>query len=129
MKTDKSLTWASERNNDNITLRLVGELSRDTLLPLWSQRASFLPEEKNAQQTIYWDLTQVTRVDSAGFALLCDFISHCQKVMKQDTRIILHNTPRQLLTLADLFGLSDWIAPFIQSDGNNEWKRKKSNEF
>ncbi|HED4419919.1 TPA: lipid asymmetry maintenance protein MlaB [Pasteurella multocida] len=125
MKTDKSLTWASEQNNDKITLRLAGELSRDTLLPLWSQRASFLPEEKSQVQTLYWDLTDVARVDSAGFALLCDFIRHCQKVMKQETSIILYNAPRQLLTLADLFGLSDWIATFVQSDGNDKWKGKK----
>lgn len=45
--------------------------------------------------------------------------------MKQETGIILHNAPRQLLTLADLFGLSDWIATFVQSDGNDKWKRKK----
>ncbi|MDO5053759.1 lipid asymmetry maintenance protein MlaB [Pasteurella oralis] len=119
MKTVKSLTWAIKQNDDNITLQFIGELSRDTLLPLWEQRASFLSAEKRNTSYIFWDLSQVSRIDSAGFALLCDFLQYCQTVVKQEYHIVLKNAPSQLFTLADLFGLSAWIATFVQSDGNN----------
>ena len=76
MQQTQSLRWASQVNNDRITLQLSGELSRNTLLPLWQQRASFLLGKPSAEQNIYWDLSQVTRIDSAGFALLCDFLQH-----------------------------------------------------
>lgn len=118
MKTAKSLTWELEQNSDNISLLLIGELSRNTLLPFWEQRASFLSAEKIADKNVYWDLAQVTRIDSAGFALLCDCIGQALKVQKQGYRIVLKNVPKQLLTLADLFGLSNWIATFIQVNGS-----------
>ncbi|MGC7560536.1 STAS domain-containing protein [Pasteurella sp. PK-2025] len=118
MKTDKTLTWVFEQNSDNITLQLTGELSRNTLLPLWEQRASFLSAENLADKDVYWDLSQITRIDSAGFALLCDCIGQIVKRQKQGQRVMLKNTPAQLLTLADLFGLSDWIATFVQSNGS-----------
>ncbi|MXN89092.1 lipid asymmetry maintenance protein MlaB [Pasteurella canis] len=117
MKALKSLTWAINKNDDKIAFQLIGELSRDTLLPLWEQRASFLSAEKLSMSYIYWDLSQVNRIDSAGFALLCDFLQYCQTTVKREQRIILKNVPSQFFTLADLFGLSAWIATFVQSDG------------
>ena len=48
-------------------------------------------------------------IDSAGFAALCDFLRECQKLNKT---VRLVYPPKQLLTLADLVGLSDWIANF-----------------
>lgn len=117
MKTDKTLTWVFKQNNDNITLQFAGELSRNTLLPLWEQRASFLSPEKLTGNDVYWDLSQITRIDSAGFALLCDFLNQAVTSQKQG-RVILSNAPTQLFTLADLFGLSDWIATFVQSNGS-----------
>ncbi|WP_386689747.1 lipid asymmetry maintenance protein MlaB [Lonepinella sp. MS14437] len=112
MQAEK-LTWSAVQNNDKITLQLVGELSRDTLLPLWQQRLTFLSEKQIADKDILWDLAQITRIDSAGFALLCDFIAHCRHIQQPNHRIVLENVPSQLLTLADLFGLTDWLAPFI----------------
>ena len=56
------------------------ELSRNTLLPLWQQRASFLSEKQNNQNLIEFDLTEINRIDSAGFALLCDFLHDCEPV-------------------------------------------------
>ena len=33
----------------------------------------FLSEKQNNQSLIEFDLTEINRIDSAGFALLCDF--------------------------------------------------------
>ncbi|WP_109079405.1 STAS domain-containing protein [Aggregatibacter kilianii] len=119
MQQPQSLHWESQQNDGKITLRLKGELSRNTLLPLWQQRASFLLERKTEESDIYWDLSQVSRIDSAGFALLCDFLQHNQTRLTNERKQILQNPPSQLLTLADLFGLSDWIAQFSKTDGNS----------
>lgn len=118
MQETQSLHWESQVNDGKMTLQLSGELSRNTLLPLWQQRASFLLEGQLDGQMIVWDLSQITRIDSAGFALLCDFLQHNQALLTKAQRQILQNPPSQLLTLADLFGLSDWIAQFIPQNGN-----------
>ena len=118
MQETQSLHWESQVNDGKITLQLSGELSRNTLLPLWQQRASFLLEGQSSGQTILWDLTQITRIDSAGFALLCEFLQYNQTLLVKEQTQILQNPPSQLLTLADLFGLSDWIAQFIPQNGN-----------
>ena len=52
-----ALKWDLIQNNDKIALQLSGELSRNTLLPLWQQRASFLSETKLTQAYIEWDLS------------------------------------------------------------------------
>lgn len=108
----KSLNWELLKNDDKITARLGGELSRDTLQPLWSQRDSFLSAAKNSALLI-WDLTALTRIDSAGFALLCDLLQAAQT--QSTAKVRLENAPKQLETLADLFGLSAWFSPFIQN--------------
>jgi uncharacterized protein HI_1083 len=113
MQETQSLHWESQVIDGKSTPQLSGELSRNTLLPLWQQRASFLLEGQSSGQTILWDLTQITRIDSAGFALLCEFLQYNQTLLVKEQTQILQNPPSQLLTLADLFGLSDWIAQFI----------------
>ncbi|MDH2927610.1 STAS domain-containing protein [Lonepinella koalarum] len=115
MQAEK-LTWSAVQNDDKITLRLVGELSRDTLLPLWQQRLTFLSEKQIADKDILWDLAQIKRIDSAGFALLCDLIAYCRKIKSSEHKIVLINIPKQLLTLADLFNLNDWLTPFISKN-------------
>lgn len=104
------LNWELKQNDDKIALLLSGELSRNTLLPMWQQRAVFLSEGKLNKPVIEWDLSQITRIDSAGFATLCDFLRACQQLPNKTVRLV--NPPTQLLTLADLVGLSDWIANF-----------------
>ena len=106
-----ALKWDLIQNNDKIALQLSGELFRNTLLPLWQQRASFLSEKLANQSTIEFDLTNIKRIDSAGFALLCDFLHDCEQLPNKKVRLI--NPPEQLLTLADLVNLSHWISTFI----------------
>ena len=109
-----ALKWDLIQNNDKIVLQLSGELSRNTLLPLWQQRASFLSEKQNNQSTIEFDLTNIKRIDSAGFALLCDFLHDSEQLPNKKVRLI--NPPEQLLTLADLVNLSHWISTFIDQN-------------
>ena len=106
-----ALKWDLIQNNDKIALQLSGELCRNTLLPLWQQRASFLSEKLANQSTIEFDLTNIKRIDSAGFALLCDFLHDSEQLPNKKVRLI--NPPEQLLTLADLVNLSHWIGTFI----------------
>ena len=106
-----ALKWDLIQNNDKIALQLSWELSRNTLLPLWQQRASFLSEKLANQSTIEFDLTNIKRIDSAGFALLCDFLHDSEQLPNKKVRLI--NPPEQLLTLADLVNLSHWIGTFI----------------
>lgn len=108
---NNSLNWALEQNDDKITLRLIGALSRDTLLPFWQQRSSFLSNAKVANQQLIWELSEVQRIDSAGFALLCDFIHEYETQVSSQK---IQHAPIQLETLADLFGLSHWLKPFLQ---------------
>lgn len=119
MQTGQLLTWSTEQNDDKIVLRLSGELSRDTLLPLWNewkkggQRASFLSEADIMHRHIRWDLGAISRIDSAGVALLCNLLAYCRQ-KQQDKTLLLENVPPQLMTLADLFDLTDWLKPFIK---------------
>ncbi|WP_044470555.1 STAS domain-containing protein [Mannheimia massilioguelmaensis] len=120
MQAEKHLKWAAVQNDDRIAFQLAGELSRDTLLPLWNefqkrqQRSSFLSEKQIVDQNITWDLAQVSRIDSAGFALLCDLINYCQKTQQPGKTLYLENVPSQLLTLAELVGLADWLKPYLK---------------
>ena len=82
-----ALKWDLIQNNDKIALQLSGELSRNTLLPLWQQRASFLSEKLANQSTIEFDLTNIKRIDSAGFALLCDFLHDSEQLPNKKVRL------------------------------------------
>ncbi|QIW16556.1 NTP binding protein (Contains STAS domain) [Pasteurellaceae bacterium RH1A] len=107
MQSQKPLQWAIVQNNESLMVQLSGELTRDTLLPLWKQRASFLSPK--AQQHIYWDLRQLERVDSAGFTLLAELLNHYQKTSQN----CLINTPATVKSLAQLFDLEDWFHQFL----------------
>ena len=110
------LNWDLKKNDDKITLLLTGALSRHTLLPLWQQRAVLLSATNLDKPYIEWDLSGLTRIDSAGFAALCDFLRDCQQLPNKTVQLI--HPPQQLLTLADLVGLADWIAKFTALNSN-----------
>ncbi|AKO44883.1 STAS domain-containing protein [[Haemophilus] ducreyi] len=107
MMPEKTLQFGIQEQNGSLFVTLSGELTRDTLLPLWKQRASFLSNPHN--ETIYWDLNHLLRIDSAGFALLIELLNHYQK---QSTNYLI-NVPDVILTLAGLFGLQDWLDSFL----------------
>lgn len=103
----KTLQWDIQQNDEGLFVKLSGELTRDTLLPLWKQRASFLSPMQN--QSLYWDLKELSRVDSAGFALLAELINHYHNIMPS----CLINVPDAVKTLAELYDLDTWFEQFI----------------
>ncbi|MFD0965944.1 lipid asymmetry maintenance protein MlaB [Seminibacterium arietis] len=117
MYQEQKLAWDLEQNDDKIIIRLKGQLSVARLLLLWQQRSELLSVQNIANRQISWDLAALERIDSVGFALLCDFIHYCQNQHIYGQKII--NAPSQLLTLADLFGLSCWLSPFLQHNGTD----------
>ena len=106
MQSEKTLQWAVSQNNESVVVTLVGELTRNTLLPLWKQRASFLSPSGNQQ--IYWDLAGLTHLDSAGFTLLAEMLNHYGK---QTANHLIH-TPKVIFTLAELYDLDEWLAQY-----------------
>ena len=109
MKPEKTLQWSVFQNNESLVVQLKGELTRATLCPLWEQRASFL--HTNANQALYWDLAQLARIDSAGFAFLTELLNHYGKQTKNS----LIHVPEVIKTLAELYGLNDWIKQYISN--------------
>lgn len=107
MQTKNPLQWRIQQNNESVIIQLFGDLTRDTLLPLWQQRASFLSPKAN--QHLYWDLKNLQRLDSAGFTLLAELLNHYQK----HNRSCLINTPDAIKSLVELFDLTEWFSPFL----------------
>ncbi|WP_417643162.1 lipid asymmetry maintenance protein MlaB [Enterobacter kobei] len=86
------LSWT----RDGERLALQGELDQDVLNPLWDARAEVL------QGVSVIDLTALTRVDTAGVALLVHFIA---LVKKQGRTVKLEGVSDNVLTLAQLYNL------------------------
>ncbi|WP_318374499.1 lipid asymmetry maintenance protein MlaB [Enterobacter sp.] len=86
------LSWT----RDGERLALQGELDQDVLNPLWDARAEAL------RGVSVIDLTALTRVDTAGVALLVHFIA---LVKKQGRAVKLEGVSDNVLTLAQLYNL------------------------
>ncbi|MCF2857480.1 STAS domain-containing protein [Pseudoalteromonas sp. SMS1] len=77
------------------TIAVTGELTRDTLV-----NESLLNQLlENAQSELYFDLCEVSRVDTAGLAWL---IHSLGKLKRQGVRLELKNRPEQLQNLMEL---------------------------
>lgn len=113
MQTPTPLQWNIQQNDESVMVQLFGDLTRNTLLPLWKQRASFLSPKP--QQHIYWDLQSLSHIDSAGFTLLAELLNHYQK---QNANCII-NTPNSILNLAELFDLDEWFSAFLYCENQN----------
>lgn len=74
---------------------LSGELDRDTVPLFWSNRAQWLPKDKD----IRLDLSCIKRIDSAGMAMLL-LLQEQLKLNQQ--ALILNNVPLQLQMLLKL---------------------------
>jgi phospholipid transport system transporter-binding protein len=90
----QQLRWSREGE----TLRLSGELDQDLLNPLWDKR------QEAMQGVTLIDLTDVTRVDTAGVALLA-------VGKKQGTSVMLHGASDNVVTLAQLYNLPQDVLP------------------
>ncbi|MFS2221307.1 lipid asymmetry maintenance protein MlaB [Pantoea sp. B65] len=96
------LSWQVEAS----TLRLQGELDRETLLALWQQRETL----SSAIDTI--DVSALDRVDSAGLALLV----HLRQILQQQGKTPLFTgVTDKLLSLITLYNLQQIIVSPAES--------------
>ena len=86
------LSWTREGE----TLALHGELDQDLLVPLWEARA------QATAGTAIIDLSQTTRVDTAGLALLVHFVA---RIRRQGRKAQLVGKSENLQTLIGLYNL------------------------
>ncbi|EIY5133836.1 lipid asymmetry maintenance protein MlaB [Klebsiella quasipneumoniae] len=86
------LSWT----RDGETLALHGELDQDLLVPLWEVRA------QATAGTAIIDLSQTTRVDTAGLALLMHFVA---LIRRQGREARLIGKSENLQTLVGLYNL------------------------
>ena len=77
---------------------LSGELSFTTVTALLTE----FEYSQSLPQAI--DLKEVTRTDSAGLALLIEFLKQSQK-----SSLIFQNIPEQMLNLASVSGVQDML--------------------
>lgn len=90
------LSW----QNTATVLSLRGELTAETLQPLWQQRKALAAE---CQQI---DVSELSRVDSAGVALLF----HLQQQSGREKPALTGVTDK-LQTLLDLYNLAPLMSP------------------
>lgn len=94
----QSLNWT----RDGDKLALVGELDQDVLNPLWDARI----EAMSGVTCI--DLSQVSRVDTGGLALLIHLISLAKE---QGNNVSLSGVNDKVFTLAELYNLPADVLP------------------
>ncbi|MCL6719180.1 lipid asymmetry maintenance protein MlaB [Klebsiella sp. T2.Ur] len=92
------LSWSREGE----TLKLTGELDQDLLNPLWDKRFEAM------QGVTVIDLSGISRVDTAGVALLAHLVAVGKK---QGTSVTLHAASDNVLTLAQLYNLPQDVLP------------------
>jgi phospholipid transport system transporter-binding protein len=80
--------------------RVAGALTFDTVPALYRDSAAWFA----AGGDLIVDLGQVTRADSAGLALLVEWL---RRARAGDARLHLANIPEQVLTLIRVNGLQD----------------------
>lgn len=95
---------ASQLNwqRDDQVLMLDGELNSETLLPLWQQ------QQQVVSGVTVFDVGGLTRVDTAGLALLLHLIGQAKQ---QGHEVELRQVSENLLTLAQLYNLPESLFP------------------
>lgn len=94
----QQLSWSREGE----TLKLSGELDQDLLNPLWDKRHEAM------QGVTLIDLSDVSRVDTAGVALLTHLIAVGKT---QGVSVRLHGASDNVMTLAQLYNLPQDVLP------------------
>lgn len=85
------------KQNDELFF-IEGELTFSSINKKTLPAFDFLGKSKK----IYLDLKKVTTADSAGLALILEWIKHSERY---NTKLVFKNIPQQLLILATLSGL------------------------
>ena len=94
----QQLSWSREGE----TLKLDGELDQDLLNPLWDKRHEVM------QGVTLIDLSGVTRVDTAGIAMLVHLVDEGKK---QGAKPTLSGASDNVITLAQLYNLPADVLP------------------
>lgn len=94
------LNWT----RDGERLALQGELDQDTLNGLWDAR------EQAMQGVSVIDLSDVSRVDTAGLALLIHLVD---RTKQPGQAVRLESVSENLRTLAQLYNLPDGLLPGV----------------
>ncbi|WP_413111137.1 lipid asymmetry maintenance protein MlaB [Thaumasiovibrio sp. DFM-14] len=82
---------------------LQGALEREHVLALWKQRAALMPQ----QLSVILDLSRLTRVDSAGMAMLIHLATEYRKA---GVEVSFRHIPQQLMTLLRLSHAEELLA-------------------
>lgn len=93
-----ALSWRCEGER----LVLQGELDQNFLLPLWEARGAVTPGISVI------DLTALSRVDTAGLALLMHFI---ELIRSQGRNVVLEGVSEKVATLKGLYNLPAEMIP------------------
>lgn len=100
-----------KKNHDEV-VKLRGEITFDTVLSLLNATHKLI---KTSPRLIF-DLSGVTRSDSAGLALMIDWF---RRVRRSKREICFLNPPKQLLAIARVCGVDSFL-PFKQQLKNDE---------
>lgn len=95
---------------------LSGVLSFQTVPQLWKQGGDML----DGSPQLLLDLAGVSRTDSAGIALLVEWL---RMASERNARICFQNIPPQMLAIARVSGLDD-LLPIKSSQGNSDHPSK-----
>lgn len=87
--------------------RLDGELSFTTVPHVWKAARRLIADEQGASE-MRLDLAGVERADSAGVALLLEWLREAHRL---GLRLRLENVPEQMLAIARVSGVEELIGP------------------
>ncbi len=92
------LTWPREA----VSLMLAGELDQNVLTPLWDARVEAMTGVTRI------DLSQSSRVDTGGLALLAHLVNQAKK---QGKAVSLSGVNDKVYALAQLYNLPEDVVP------------------
>ena len=88
--------------NENSNYAIEGELNNQTVPEVAQQLVALITS--NSSENMTFDLSSVSRSDSAGVALLIDVM---QQAKQADLTLLFSNLPQQMKDIAGLSGLLD----------------------
>jgi len=98
------MSGASLQPGDDGELRISGELSFDTVPALWREANAVFTD---ARGDVCFDLEAVDRTDSAGLALLIEWV---RAAGERGVGIRFRNIPAQLMEIARVSGVEDLLS-------------------
>lgn len=98
-----SLNW----HVDNGVMILSGDLNRETLMPLWDERQTFIPSDVHSL-----DVSGLEYVDSPGLAMLIYLLDGTSA---RERPVALVGLTEKLRALMALYNLQQIIQPYLMS--------------